>query len=72
MSDENVFRSEGSFPDRFNFKASPLGRNKEIDIKSIIDDLAFVTNKAYWSVFFRLSNRRIPKEDFAHLEKLSK
>jgi predicted RNA-binding protein len=72
MSDENVFRSEGSFPDRFNFKANLLGRDKEIDIKSTIDDLTFVTNKACWSVFFRLSNRRIPKEDFTHLEKLAK
>lgn len=72
MSDDNVFRTEGVYPDRFNFKAAKLPKNKEIDVKSIIDDLTFVTNKAYWSVFFRLSNRRIPKEDFSLLEKRAK
>jgi predicted RNA-binding protein len=73
MSDEKVFRTEGDFPDRFNFKAEKLASKNEIEIRSIIDELNFVTNKAYWSVFFRLSNRQISKQDYdiilTHLKK---
>ncbi len=73
MSDEKIFRTEGDFPDRFNFKAEKLASKNEIEIRSIIDELNFVTNKAYWSVFFRLSNRQISKQDYdiilSHLKK---
>lgn len=72
MADDEIFKSKGVFPDRFNFKAQKLGSDKEIDIKSLVDDLSFITNKAYWSVFFRLSNRQLPKEDFILIEKLCK
>ncbi len=72
MADDEIFKAEGVFPDRFNFKAQKLGPEKEIDIKSIVDELGFITNKAYWSVFFRLSNRQLPKEDFHVIEKLCK
>jgi predicted RNA-binding protein len=64
MDDKEIFNSEGIFPDRFNFKAEKLKAGKELDIKAIIDDLSFVTNKAYWSVFFRMSNRLIPQKDY--------
>jgi len=68
MSDDPIFRSQGVFPDRFNFKATLIDKRKEIDIRSIIDDLSFVTNKSYWSVFFRLSNRQIPEQDYKLIE----
>ncbi|GAB1351641.1 MAG TPA: EVE domain-containing protein [Candidatus Rifleibacterium sp.] len=64
MSDEKVFRADDVFPDRFNFKAEKLGSEKEIEIRSLINDLGFITNKAYWSVFFRLSNRQLPEKDY--------
>lgn len=64
MADEKIFKSDGDFPDRFNFKAMPLGSKLELDIKTMIDDLSFVTNKLFWSVFFRLSNRKLTKEDY--------
>jgi len=69
MSDDKVFKMEGIFPDRFNFKAKKLAPNKEIEIRSIIEELSFITNKAYWSVFFRLSNRQIPEQDYKLIEK---
>ncbi len=69
MSDNEIFKADGVFPDRFNFKAEKLGAKKEIEIRSIIDELGFITNKAYWSVFFRLSNRQIPEKDFRFIEK---
>lgn len=64
MSDESIFRAEGDFPDRFNFKASLVGLKQELSIKTIVDDLSFITNKLFWSVFFRLSNRKLPKQDY--------
>lgn len=64
MSDEIVFLSEGVYPDRFNFKATQVPIHKEVDAKNIVNDLEFITNKLYWSVFFRLSNRKINKKDY--------
>lgn len=59
-----IFLADGSFPARFNFVASKLPSDNEIDIRSMVDDLSFITNKLSWSVFFRLSNRRLPKSDY--------
>lgn len=64
MSDDNVFRSKADFPDRFDFKASLLGPKQELEIKTMVDDLSFITNKLFWSVFFRLSNRKLTKQDY--------
>lgn len=64
LSDEKVFKSAGDFPDRFDFTASKLGSKNEVSIKTLVDDLGFITNKLYWSVFFRLSNRKLVKEDY--------
>lgn len=70
MDDAPKFRAEGSYPDRFNFKANKLKKEEEISIKDIVDDLSFVTNKAYWSVFFRMSFRGLPENDFNLVRKL--
>lgn len=64
MSDDKIFRADGDFPDRFDFKSEKFKSQNELDIRSVINDLLFVTNKAYWSVFFRLSNRVINKHDY--------
>ena len=63
LDDEAVFKAEGLFPDRFRFKADTLDPKREIDIKTMVDDLTFITNKAYWSVFFRAGIKQIPDED---------
>ena len=64
IDDQKVFRSAGDFPDRFDFEAKIFPSSGQVDIRTLVDDLSFVTNKAYWSVFFRLSNREIPKTDY--------
>lgn len=74
MSDEKIFRTEGDFPDRFNFRADKLASNNEVETRSMLDKLNFVTNKTYWSVYFRLSSRQISKQDYdiilSHLKKI--
>lgn len=69
MDDAPVFLKEGLFPDRFKFKAKFLSPEKEIGIRSILDDLHFVTNKYYWSIFFRSSLRMIPENDYNTIAK---
>ncbi len=64
LDDTKVFLKEGFFPDRFDFKADKLPKNQEIDIMSIIDQLSFVKNLAYWAVFFRNGIVRISKRDW--------
>ena len=68
MDDTNVFRAEGEFPDRFDFKADLVGKQREINIKTIVDDLAFITNKLYWSVFFRTGIKQIPDKDWDYIK----
>jgi len=51
MDDEKVFRTEGHFIDRFNFKAPKLA--PELNFMDIIDQLSFIKNLAYWSVYLR-------------------
>lgn len=53
LSDKKVFLKEGLFPDRFDFEANKLPVEKELDLMSVIDKLSFVTNPAYWAVYFR-------------------
>lgn len=64
MDDTKVFLKEGHFPDRFDFEAEKLGRDREIDLMSIIDKLSFVTNLAYWAVFFRNGIAQMSKHDW--------
>jgi predicted RNA-binding protein len=71
MDDEPKFRADGVYPDRFNFKVKQFKREEEIDIKSIVDDLSLVTNKAYWSVFFRMSCRQLPGSDYKYITQLT-
>ncbi|MBX9721832.1 MAG: EVE domain-containing protein [Candidatus Obscuribacterales bacterium] len=52
LDDQPVFLREGFFPDRINFQACKLSKSAEIDFKSIIEEMKFIKNLAYWSVYF--------------------
>ncbi len=64
MDDTRIFKADGQFPDRFDFKAKPVGKAHEVDIREMVDDLTFITNKLYWSVFFRAGIKQIPESDW--------
>jgi hypothetical protein len=64
VDDTKIFLKDGFFPDRFDFKADQLPKERELDIISIIDQLSFVKNLAYWAVFFRNGIVRMSKQDW--------
>ncbi len=70
VSDTQAFLKEGYFPDRFDFKAECF--DQEIELVSIIDQLSFVTNLAYWAVFFRKGIVKMSKQDWDLVTKVSK
>lgn len=72
VGDEKVFLKEGFFPDRFDFKADKLPSGQEIDVMSVIDQLSFVKDLAYWAVFFRNGFVKISKEDWKLLSDQAK
>lgn len=72
MDDKKIFKAEGVFPDRFDFKALPLGKENEINFKTMVDDLEFITNKFYWTVYLRNGIAKITKEDWELIKKRAK
>ena len=64
VDDRKIFLSDGLFPDRFDFTATKLSTAKELDVKSIIDQLGFVKDLAYWAVFFRNGIVKMSKLDW--------
>lgn len=64
IDDANVFLKEGTFSHRFNFTSKKLPKEQEFDIISVIDQLSFVTNLAYWAVFFRSGIAKMSVEDW--------
>lgn len=64
IDDRKVFLQEGLFPDRFDFAAERLPIDRDLDIMSIIDQLSFVKNVAYWAVFFRNGIVQMSKQDW--------
>lgn len=64
MDDKKIFKASGVFPDRFDFKASLLGSNNEIDFKTMVDDLGFITNKIYWTVYLRSGIAQMSHQDW--------
>jgi hypothetical protein len=71
VDDKKIFLKDGYFPDRFDFRATLLDSSAEIDIMTVIDKLSFVTNLAYWAVFFRNGIARMSKEDWSLLRKMA-
>ena len=64
VDDAKIFLKDGCFPDRFDFTVEKLPKEREIEIMSIIDKLSFVTNLAYWAVFFRNGIVGMSKQDW--------
>lgn len=64
IDDKRVFLKEGDFPDRFDFQAVKLPKDHELDVMSVIDKLSFVSNLAYWAVFFRNGIVRMSRQDW--------
>ena len=58
----SVFLADGSFPHRIEFLAKTLGA--ELDFRSLIDDLRFISNPAYWGAHLQLGITEIPKVDW--------
>lgn len=69
VDDTKVFLADGIFPDRFDFSAEPIKKNSELDLMRVIDDLSFVTNVTYWSVFFRSGIVKMQERDWQLLKK---
>jgi len=64
VDDNSVFLKSGIFVDRFDFESKALEKNYEIDIMQIIDRLSFVSNIAYWAVYFRNGIAKCSKADW--------
>lgn len=67
LDDTPVFKSDGLYPDRFDFRADLL--SADLDFVSMIDQLSFIDNLAYWSVYLRSGIRSIPEKDWKVIEK---
>lgn len=72
IDDSSVFLKTGYFPDRFNFDARPLGAGKEVDVMKILDRLSFVSNLAYWAVYFRNGIAKCKEADWDLVTKAAK
>lgn len=68
MDTKKIFRMEDVFPDRFDFKAALLPKEREFNFKELVDDLQFITNKFYWTVYLRAGISQIPQTDWALIE----
>lgn len=64
VDDTKVFLREGLFPDRIDFAAHMLTPSEEVDLMSIIEDLSFVTNVAFWAVYFRSAIVQMTRKDW--------
>jgi hypothetical protein len=69
VDDKKIFLADGYFVDRFDFKSEKLPKAEELDLMLIIDQLSFVTNLAYWAVFFRNGIVKLTKADCDLIEK---
>lgn len=67
LDDEKVFRTEGHFIDRFKFKAPKLA--PELNFMDVIDQLSFIKNIAYWSVYLRNGIVEMSAKDWDLLSK---
>lgn len=72
MDDKKIFKAEGAFPDRFDFQAIPLGKENELNFKSMVDDFQFITNKFYWTVYLRNGIAKITRDDWELISRRAK
>lgn len=67
VDDEPIFLAQNDlFLDRFAFDAKPLA--KEVDLAHLLDKLSFVSNLAYWAVYFRNGIVKISQDDWTLLQ----
>lgn len=62
IDDAKIFLKPGYFIDRFRFQSEKLGT--EISLMSLIERLSFVTNVAYWALYFRNGIAKMAKKDW--------
>lgn len=66
VDDKPIFKKSGGFWYRFDFKI--LAKQLEADFQVLVEDFSFVTNPAYWPVYFKGSIKRITKDDWAMIK----
>lgn len=71
VDNTKIFKADGEYPHRFNFKAGYLGEN-EVAIKEIINELEYIQKKDYWHAYFRISPKKITKKDWQTIMKAAK
>lgn len=64
VDDAKVFKAEGMFPDRIDFKAKALPKDHEVDFMGLIDQMSFIKKLAYWSAYFRSGIVQISADDW--------
>lgn len=68
IDDNKIFKEDSLFPDRFEFQVKSLPKDQEIDFRSMVDDLQFITNKFYWTVYLRSGIAKITQHDWNIIE----
>lgn len=66
LDDKSVFKGSQLFPDRIDFSAKRI--NPELDFMSVIDQMSFIKNMAYWTVYFRNGIVEISGRDWKAIE----
>lgn len=61
---ERIFLKDSDYPDRFDFAIERFSKEREVDIMTIIDQLSFVKNLAYWALYFRNGIAKMSEKDW--------
>ncbi len=61
--DETAIWADGAYPHRINIEID-LDFENTVDVRSLIDQLDFITDKDHWFVFFKGGIAKIPLSDF--------
>ncbi len=64
VDDKPIFKKPGGFYYRFNFSAKRLSSGDEINMEELMPNLSFITNIAYWPVYFKGGVKTIAEKDW--------
>lgn len=64
VDDTQIFLKEGVFPDRIKFAGEKFAPADEINFIDLVDQLDFITNVAYWTVYLRSGFVEMTKNDW--------
>lgn len=70
LDDSQVFLAQtvqDVFPDRIGFSSKTLTAEQEIDFRSLVWDLKFIKNPAYWGAHFLSGPCQIQEDDYNHI-----